>query len=162
MRKLKTLTLAAAVLLSTTMTAKKVHTIGDSTMANYDENATVTRGWGMYLGLFLDGWEVNNRGKGGADTRGFYEGAAYWATVKQQMTAGDYVIIQFGHNDEKNGGMDGVALKQYYIDKGDETTAATVDTRGTVPSTTYKEYLRKYVEDARARLHAHPRFARLP
>ena len=27
--------------------AKKVHTIGDSTMANYDESTTVTRGWGM-------------------------------------------------------------------------------------------------------------------
>lgn len=30
--------------------AKKVHTLGDSTMAPYDENATNTRGWGMYFG----------------------------------------------------------------------------------------------------------------
>lgn len=54
----------------------RVHTIGDSTMADYDENATVTRGWGMYLQQFLDGVTVNNRGKGGADTRGFFEGEA--------------------------------------------------------------------------------------
>ena len=32
------------------MSAKKVHTLGDSTMAPYDESATVTRGWGMYFG----------------------------------------------------------------------------------------------------------------
>ena len=38
---------AAAVLPATAI--KKVHTIGDSTMANYDENATVTRGWAQYL-----------------------------------------------------------------------------------------------------------------
>ena len=37
--------------------AKKVHTIGDSTMAPYDESATITRGWGMYFGDFLiNGW----------------------------------------------------------------------------------------------------------
>ncbi len=38
----------------------KVHTIGDSTMANYDESATVTRGWGMYLQQFLNDVIVNN------------------------------------------------------------------------------------------------------
>lgn len=135
--------------------AIKVHTIGDSTMADYDENATVTRGWGMYLQQFLDGIEVNNRGKGGADTRGFYEGAAYWPTVKRQMEEGDYVLIQFAHNDEKNGGMDGVALKAYYESTGNATAASATDTRGTVPSTTYREYLRKFVEDTRA-LGGHP------
>ena len=52
--KLKLLGLFALVLmLSNTSAAKKVHTLGDSTMAPYDESATVTRGWGMYFGQFL-------------------------------------------------------------------------------------------------------------
>ena len=52
---LRLLLLAVAVLVTGTvgMQAKKVHTIGDSTMAPYDESATNTRGWGMYFGNFL-------------------------------------------------------------------------------------------------------------
>lgn len=89
--------------------AIKVHTIGDSTMAQYDPNSTVTRGWGQYLQQFLEGVTVNNRGKGGASTRGFYEGENLWPSVKKQLSKGDYVLIQFAHNDEKSQGMDGGA-----------------------------------------------------
>ena len=71
---------AAAVLPATAI--KKVHTIGDSTMANYDENATVTRGWAQYLQQFLTGLTVNNRGKAGASSKSFYEEPAYWKSVK--------------------------------------------------------------------------------
>lgn len=66
------------------------------------------------------------------------------------MTAGDYVIVTFAHNDEKNSGMDGYALKAYYESIGDATSAAAVDLRGTVPSTTYKEWLGKIVDEAKA------------
>ena len=41
------------MLCTVAMSAKKVHTLGDSTMAPYDESATVTRGWGMYFGNSL-------------------------------------------------------------------------------------------------------------
>ena len=136
------------------MSAKKVHTLGDSTMAPYDESATVTRGWGMYFGNFLaNGWTSINYAKGGRDSRGGYN--ELWQTAKNQVEAGDYVIITFGHNDEKNGGMDGYALYDYYVSKGDQTAAAAVDKRGTVPSTTYKENLGKIVDEAIA-LGAHP------
>lgn len=128
--------------------AKKVHTLGDSTMAPYDESATVTRGWGMYFGNFLtNGWTSINYAKGGRDSRGGY--TELWQTAKKNVEQGDYVIITFGHNDEKNGGMDGYALKAYYESIGDATNAAAVDLRGTVPSTTYKEWLGKIVDEAR-------------
>ena len=42
-----------------TEAAKKVHTIGDSTMANYDESATATRGWCQYLQQFLTGHRLS-------------------------------------------------------------------------------------------------------
>ena len=127
----------------------KVHTCGDSTMAPYDEAATVTRGWGMYFQQFLNGVTSVNYARGGRDTRGFYEEADRWGAVKKNMQPGDYVLIQFAHNDEKNGGMDGYALKAYYESIGNTAEAAKVDTRGSVPTTTYKEYLRKYVEETR-------------
>lgn len=129
--------------------AKKVHTLGDSTMAPYDESATVTRGWGMYFGNFLtNGWESINYAKGGRDSHAGY--TELWQTAKKNVTAGDYVIVTFAHNDEKNSGMDGYALKAYYESIGDATSAATVDLRGTVPSTTYKEWLGKIVDEAKA------------
>ena len=140
--------LLCTLLASTVMVqAKKVHTLGDSTMANYDESATVTRGWGMYFGNFLtNGWTSINYAKGGRDSRGGYN--ELWQTAKNNVEAGDYVIITFGHNDEKNGGMDGVELYNYYVNKGDMEAAKAVDQRGTIPSTTYKECLGKIVDEA--------------
>ena len=147
----KLFTLSVAFLMMATATvAQKVHTCGDSTMAPYDESATVTRGWGMYLQQFIKDYTVVNYARGGRDTRGFYNETDRWGTVKKSMQAGDYVIVQFAHNDEKNGGMDGMALKAYYESIGNTEEANKVDTRGSVPTTTYKEYLRKYVEETRA------------
>lgn len=120
-----------------------LHTIGDSTMANYDPSVSDIRGWGMMFQQFFNsGVVVNNRGKGGASSKSFYMEAPYWTTVKQQIKAGDYVIIQFAHNDEKNGGLDGGTDALNPING--------TDYRGTNPQTTYKEYLRKYIDETRA------------
>lgn len=133
----------------TASSAKKVHTLGDSTMANYDENATVTRGWGMYFGNFLtNGWSSINYARGGRDSYGGYN--ELWQTAKKQVQQGDYVIITFAHNDEKNQGMDGYQLKAYYESIGDQAAANAVDLRGSIPSTTYKENLGKIVDEALA------------
>lgn len=142
---------AAGMLVSTSMMAIKVHTIGDSTMATYSESTTVTRGWGqMFQQFFTDAVTVNNRAKSGASSKSFYEEAAYWESVKKQIQPGDYVLIQFAHNDEKNDGMDGDEVKAYYESIGDQAKADATDYRGTTASGTYKEYLRKYVEETRA------------
>ena len=145
------LSLLAAAMLLPGNAAIKVHTIGDSTMAEYDESTTDKRGWGMYLGSFFDPAfvTVNNRGKSGSDTRGFYTGAAYWASVKSQMSAGDYLIIQFAHNDEGTVtyGMDNLEYAAYCQEKG---LPAPSDARGTNPQTTYRDYLRLFIDEARA------------
>ncbi len=127
--------------------AKKVHTLGDSTMADYDEKGTVTRGWGMYFGNFLtNGWTSVNYARGGRDSRGGYN--ELWQTAKKNVKEGDYVIITFAHNDEKNDGMDGEQLYQYYLSIGDKTKADAVDKRGTIPTSTYKDYLAKIIDEA--------------
>lgn len=150
MRRILSTFIASAMALGTmSVDAKKIHTIGDSTMANYDESSTITRGWCQYLQQFLDGITVNNRGKSGASSKSFYSEAAYWPSVKKQMQEGDYVLIQFAHNDEKTQGMDGDELKAYYNSIGETAKASSTDYRGTRPSTTYKEYLRKYVNETR-------------
>ena len=134
------------MVLATASSAKKVHTLGDSTMAPYDESATVTRGWGMYFGQFLtNGWTSINYAKGGRDTYTGY--SELWQTAKKQVQAGDYVIITFGHNDEKNSGMDGYQLRDYYLSIGDQSAANAVDLRGSIPSTTYKQNLAKIVDE---------------
>ncbi len=147
----KSTLLAAGMLVSSSIMAIKVHTIGDSTMATYSESTTVTRGWGqMFQQFFTDAVTVNNRAKSGASSKSFYEEAAYWESVKKQIQPGDYVLIQFAHNDEKNDGMDGDEVKAYYESIGDQAKADATDYRGTTASGTYKEYLRKYVEETRA------------
>ena len=144
------LCLALSSIVLTSLGAKKVHTLGDSTMAPYDESATVTRGWGMYFGNFLtNGWTSVNYAKGGRDSYTGY--SELWANAKNNVQAGDYVIITFGHNDEKNGGMDGYQLKAYYESIGDATKAAAVDLRGSIPSTTYKANLGKIVDEVLAK-----------
>ena len=127
---------------------RKVHTIGDSTMSEYKPAATPKRGWGMYLQAFFnaDSIEVNNRGKSGASTRTFYETENLWPSVKQQMSAGDYLIIQFAHNDEKCKGEDVYVKNADLRAQGLDTLT---DMRGTDPNTTYKKYLTKYIHEAR-------------
>jgi len=151
MKRIFSLFVAVMLCLPMMQGAVKVHTIGDSTMAEYDESTTDKRGWGMYLGSFFDPAfvTVNNRGKSGADTRGFYNGTAYWPSVKSQMNAGDYLIIQFAHNDEGTvtNGMDNLEYAEYCADNN---LPAPSDARGTNPQTTYREMLGHFIDEARA------------
>ena len=151
MRKNLILVLCTLSLCTFSSAAIKVHTIGDSTMAEYDESTTDKRGWGMYLGSFFDPAfvTVNNRGKSGADTRGFYTGAAYWPSVKSQMSSGDYLLIQFAHNDEGTVtyGMDNLEYADYCAS---HSLPAPSDARGTNPQTTYRDMLRAFIDEARA------------
>ncbi len=148
MKKIILLALCSLVLFTANAAKRKVHTIGDSTMSEYKPAATPKRGWGMYLQAFFnaDSVEVNNRGKSGASTRTFYETDNLWPSVKTQMHAGDYLIIQFAHNDEKCKGEDVYEQNAKLRAEGKDTLT---DMRGTEPNTTYKEYLRTYIREAR-------------
>lgn len=76
--------------------------IGDSTMADKPNPAlNPERGWGQSLPpLLKDGVIVRNMAVNGRSTKSFID-EGKWATVERQVKAGDIVIIQFGHNDEK-------------------------------------------------------------
>ena len=131
---------------SMSVSAKKVHTIGDSTMAYYDAATTITRGWGMFFGNFLtNGWTSANYARGGRDARQGYN--ELWQTAKSSVEAGDYVIVQFAHNDEMFNGIDNEELAAYYTSKGETLT----DSRGTTPTTTYKAFLKKICDEVVAK-----------
>jgi len=102
----------------------------------------------MYLQAFFnaDSIEVNNRGKSGASTRTFYETENLWPSVKKQFHSGDYLIIQFAHNDEKCKGEDVYVENARLRAEGKDTLT---DMRGTEPNTTYKMYLFRFINEAR-------------
>ncbi len=96
---------AAALLLLTAATQEKTTTIfiiGDSTAANKDiSGGKQERGWGMALACFFDdNIVVDNHAVNGRSSLSFIN-EGRWDKVLEKMKPGDYVIIQFGHNDEK-------------------------------------------------------------
>jgi len=74
--------------------------VGDSTMADKEVKAYPETGWGMPFSYFFDSAvRVDNRAKNGRSTKSFIS-EGRWDAVEKGMRAGDYVLIQFGHNDE--------------------------------------------------------------
>lgn len=98
--------LAALLLAAFTASAQKaftIHLCGDSTMAPKNlSGQNPERGWGMMLQNFLDDEvEVINYAQNGRSTKSFIT-LGLWDKVKSNIKPGDYVFIQFGHNDAKD------------------------------------------------------------
>ncbi|HZH63436.1 MAG TPA: rhamnogalacturonan acetylesterase [Flavisolibacter sp.] len=78
----------------------KVWLIGDSTIAAKEVKAYPETGWGMPFANFFDSTiAVENRAKNGRSTSSFRK-EGLWQPVIDNLAEGDYVLIQFGHNDE--------------------------------------------------------------
>lgn len=78
----------------------KVYLIGDSTMSIKEVKAYPETGWGMPFAAFFDETVVvDNRAQNGRSTKSFIA-ENRWQPVAAALHAGDYVFIQFGHNDE--------------------------------------------------------------
>jgi len=74
--------------------------IGDSTICPYEPSRAPITGWGMpFAGFFTKEVKFENRAKGGRSTRTFIS-EERWRPIADSIAAGDYVLIQFGHNDE--------------------------------------------------------------
>ena len=106
MRTIKRFTLLA-VLLALFVAAKQdktttIFVIGDSTAANKDiSKGKLERGWAMALQCYFDdNIVVDNHAVNGRSSLSFFN-EGRWDKVLEKMKPGDYVIIQFGHNDEK-------------------------------------------------------------
>lgn len=119
----------------------RIFIAGDSTAATYNPDRYPLTGWGQVFQNVMvsdsvkqieyimqaDSVVVYNHARGGRSTRTFWE-EGLWDELRNQLKTGDFVLIQFGHNDAA-------------VDYPDRY----VDTAG------YKMYLRKFVNEARAK-----------
>ncbi|WP_246076904.1 rhamnogalacturonan acetylesterase [Pedobacter ureilyticus] len=88
--------------------------VGDSTAANKVEKALPENGWGMRIGeFFSDKVTIANKAANGRSTKSFIA-ERRWQAVLNELKPGDFVFIQFGHNDEKIDKPDvGTSLDEY-------------------------------------------------
>lgn len=77
--------------------------IGDSTMAIKQTSTYPETGWGMPFVYFFDSTvHIENRAKNGRSSKSF-QTENLWQPILDNLKEGDYVIIEFGHNDESKG-----------------------------------------------------------
>ncbi|PTQ92704.1 lysophospholipase L1-like esterase [Mucilaginibacter yixingensis] len=77
-----------------------IYLAGDSTMADKRVSAYPETGWGTRFNNFFDSTvTIVNRAQNGRSTRTFVTDG-FWKQIADKMQADDYVLIQFGHNDE--------------------------------------------------------------
>lgn len=116
----------------------KIFIAGDSTACKYgrDDNYSVPReGWGMALSYMVydDKAEVVDLAMSGRSSKSFTTEDNY-KTLINDMGEGDYVIIQFGHNDAKKTKPEDLQ-NRYTSDEGDK------DTDGSFKNSLYKNYI---------------------
>lgn len=108
----------SVLLLSLTTAQQKitVYIIGDSTTANKLPRFYPETGWGMELAPFLDAEvTVDNRALNGRSTKSFIS-EKRWDSVLTNLKSDDYVLIEFGHNDEKIDKPEvGTSLEEYKL-----------------------------------------------
>ena len=119
--------LVLLVVLSSSRKHTTIFIIGDSTAANKSQFETnPERGWGMVLqGFFDENIWVDNHAVNGRSSNSFID-EGRWQKVFDKIKPGDYVFIQFGHNDEKADPR-----------------------RHTEPGSTFDDNLRKFVRETR-------------
>ncbi|MDP4269008.1 MAG: rhamnogalacturonan acetylesterase [Bacteroidota bacterium] len=129
-----------------------VFVIGDSTVKNgKDDGSNSQWGWGHFLSDFLDTTKVSveNHALGGRSSRTF-QGEGLWEKVLSAVQKGDYVLMQFGHNDmgPLNTGRARAVLKG----NGDQDTTVVMEATGK-PETihTFGWYMRKFAKDTKAK-----------
>jgi lysophospholipase L1-like esterase len=105
-----------------------LHVAGDSTAAIFPATDPTARvGWAAVLQpFFTAGVVVDDAARSGRSSKSFID-EGFWDALKAKIKPGDYVFIQFAHNDEKVGDV----------------------ARYTDPATSFRDYLKVYIRDTR-------------
>jgi rhamnogalacturonan acetylesterase len=137
----------ASLLLSLGARAQTVYLAGDSTMAP-GGGGNGTDGWGQYLGQFLT-IPVVNDAIAGRSARSYTEEGRF-ATLINTVKQGDFVVIEFGHNDGLSGAVDNG--REDAFGDGYNTTAIVTETNGTTETIdTYNFYMVNAVNSLKAK-----------
>ena len=107
--------------------------VGDSTASKNYILSNPKRGWGQQLGKYItDKFTITNLAQDGESSKSFYDSNSNY--IKEVLVKGDYIFIQFGHNDQKKD----------MVHNTDPTDPSSV--KGS-----YKYYLLQYINAARAK-----------
>lgn len=147
--KLLFITCIACLILSFIQTKPTIYIIGDSTVRNSNKEYW---GWGSLLSEFLDTTKVSisNQAMAGRSTRTFIK-EGRWAKVDSSMKAGDYLFLQFGHNEGSKpdtsrrgyrGVLPGIGQDSVVLDWGNNQFEVV---------RTYGENLRRMVKQAKSK-----------
>ena len=126
-------------------------TMRTGTMGNGDNGQW---GWGYYVGDYFDSSRitVENHALGGMSSRTFYN--RLWQDVIKGVQPGDWVIVELGHND--NGPYDSGRARASIPGIGKDSLNVTIKETGAKETVyTYGEYMRRFVQDIKAK-GAHP------
>ncbi|KAJ8116251.1 hypothetical protein OPT61_g2278 [Boeremia exigua] len=125
----------------------KILICSDSTTANYAEGS-VLQGWGYYLKNYLT-ISVSNLAVNGRSTRSFIN-EGKWASLLASTNAGDFVLIEMGHNDDVDPTID-TKDRGTLPGSGEETVTVTTSTGAQETVHTFGWYLRKMIADVKAK-----------
>ena len=108
-------------------------------------------GWGAPLAGYFDPAKIKvvNRARGGRSSRTFLT-EGLWEKVAAELKPGDFVLMQFGHND--GGPLEGPKTRASLKGNGEETKEAAIE--GSEKKETVQNcgwYLRKYIADVKAK-----------
>jgi rhamnogalacturonan acetylesterase len=123
--------------------------VGDSTVR---VGTRGEKGWGEVIAPYFDSKKINvvNRAIGGRSSRTF-QTEGRWDNVLAEMKPGDFVLVQFGHND---GGdiATGTRPRASLHGSGDETQDVMIESTGKKETVhTFGWYMKKYARDAKAK-----------
>jgi rhamnogalacturonan acetylesterase len=147
--------LLAVLLIASTVKKEKpvLYLVGDSTVKNGSgKGSDGLWGWGDFLYEHFDTTriKIENRARGGRSSRTF-QTEGLWDEVLKKLKPGDYVIMQFGHND---GGALNDTLRARGSIKGTGEETEAIDnliTKKHEVVHTYGWYMRKYIRDTKAK-----------
>ena len=125
---------------------RNIFLIGDSTVANNGQDGKT--GWGVYFSQHVDTTRITvyNKARGGRSSRTFrYEGL--WDAVKEQLEPGDFVLMQFGHND--GGNIDKAKYRGSIKGMGDEIQEVKRDSSGVETVHSYGWYIKQYIKETK-------------
>lgn len=126
--------------------------IGDSTVKNGSgAGEGGLWGWGAPVAAFFDATKirVENRALGGRSSRSFLT-EGLWEKVLAEVKAGDFVMMQFGHND--GGSLTAGRARASLKGNSDEAVGVVVEATGQKEVVqSYGWYLRRYIADAKAK-----------
>lgn len=126
-----------------------IYIIGDSTVRNTNRPQC---GWGEMIAEFFDSTQINinNHAMAGRSTRTFIK-EKRWEKVLATLTKGDYVLMQFGHNEGSKPDTSRAGYRGVIRGAGDDSVTLTWND-GTVEIVhSYGWYLRKFIREAKAK-----------